>query len=506
MATAMSIEELEQRQNEIEGLLKQIDQEFAGQIIPEEERGTWNELCEERDANDALLDELRARMRTIEKFAANPDNLERGTEFNDLAFHTARPGAVRGDDIYDTSTIRADLFSSPEKMRDESVDRAQRAIETAVIPILDSKKASNVCDEARAKSHMERLIHHTREATPGETARHFLITGSPIYKRAFGKAMTSVMRGGHPHMSLSPDEQRALGLGALTGGQAVPFTLDPTVIPTSNSVVNPARALARVESITGSNTWNGISSGAITASRAAEIAVASDNSPTMAAPTVTVTKAQAFVPFSVEIQEDWAGMETEMAQLFQDAKDDEEGAAFVTGVGTTVFPQGFTVGTTNTSAAATGLTVTAANVYALEAALPPRFRPNASFVANRAIYNVIRGIDTAGGAALWLYISQGLVTQTPTPGNTGATLLGRGAWEASAMQATVVNATKIMVIGDFNYFLIVDRIGLHVELIPFLFGASQGNLPVGQRGIYAWWRNSSKVLSANAFVAMTGTT
>jgi HK97 family phage major capsid protein len=150
--------------------------------------------------------------------------------------------------------------------------------------------------------------------------------------------------------------------------------------------------------------------------------------------------------------------------------------------------------------------VTAANLYALEAALPPRFRPNESFVANRGIYNIVRGIDTAGGAALWLYISQGLVTQTPTPGNTGATLLGRGAWEASAMQATVVNATKIMVIGDFNYFLIVDRIGLHIELIPFLFGAAQGNLPTGQRGLYAWWRNTSKVLSASAFVAMTGTT
>jgi HK97 family phage major capsid protein len=103
-------------------------------------------------------------------------------------------------------------------------------------------------------------------------------------------------------------------------------------------------------------------------------------------------------------------------------------------------------------------------------------------------------------------MSQGLVTQSPTPGNTGATLLGRGAWEASGMQATVVNATKIAIVGDFNYFLIVDRIGMTVELIPFLFGAGQGNLPTGQRGLYAYWRNTSKVLSASAFVALTGTT
>jgi HK97 family phage major capsid protein len=501
MAVALTIEELEQRQTEIKADLKTLDAEYAGQILPEEERTKWNELNEEHDALDEQISELRARQERLVAIGSDPEHLERGA-----TFHTPRPAATRGDDIYDTSTIRADLFSSPEKMRDECVDRAIRAVDTAVIPILDSSKAARICDEARAKSHMERLIHHTHEVTPGETARHLLTTGSPLYRRAFGKAMTSVMRGGHPHMTLSPDEQRALSLGATTGGQAVPFTLDPTVIPTSNSVVNPARALGRVESIAGSNTWNGISSGAITATRIAEAGPATDNSPTMAAPTLTVTKAHAFVPFSVEIQEDWTNMEAEMAQLFQDAKDDDEGTQFVTGVGTTVFPAGFVTGATTTFAAATGLTVTAANVYGLEAALPPRFRPNASFVANRAIYNIIRGIDTAGGAALWLYISQGLVTQAPTPGNTGATLLGRGAWEASAMQATVVNATKIMVVGDFNYFLIVDRIGLHVELIPFLFGAGQGNLPTGQRGIYAWWRNSSKALSAAAFVAMTGTT
>jgi hypothetical protein len=47
---------------------------------------------------------------------------------------------------------------------------------------------------------------------------------------------------------------------------------------------------------------------------------------------------------------------------------------------------------------------------------------------------------------------------------------------------------------------------MNIQSIPFLFGASQGNLPTGQQGLYAWWRNTSKVLYANAFVAMTGTT
>jgi HK97 family phage major capsid protein len=490
---AVTIEELDARQTEIRGRLQEIDNEFAGQALPDDTRDEWNRLNEEFEANTKLREELRARIERVEALKDDEEHREQGA-----TFHTARPGATREEDIWDLSTVRA-MVSNPDEARDEYRDRALRAIEGMRFP----HERANRED---VQAHLERLLHTTQELIPGETARYILAAGSPLYKRAFSKIFPSIVAGMPNPSMLTTEEQRALSLTGASGGFAVPINLDPTVIPTSNSVVNPTRALARIETIAGSNTWNGVSSGAITASRVAEATAATDNAPTLAQPAATVTKAHAFVPFSVEIEGDWAGMETEMARLLQDAKDDEEGTAFVTGAGTGVNPQGFVTGTTATVAAATGLTVTAANLYALEAALPPRFRPNEQFVANRGIYNVVRGIDTAGGAALWLYISQGLVTQAPTPGNTGATLLGRGAWEASAMQATVVNATKIMVVGDFSYFLIVDRIGLHIEVIPHLFGAAQGNLPTGQRGIYAWWRNTSKVLSASAFVALTGTT
>jgi HK97 family phage major capsid protein len=490
-----SIAELESHREDVVNEIEAYETEYAGLPYPDDVKEPYARLRETNDEIKKRVAELRAREEYMRTQAGN----ERSVESTNDPFRYERDlrGTSKERDIYDMRSM-PNPFAEPEKARSEFRDRALRAIELANVPGLNNPRVRGKVTTEDIQTHLEYLIENTQETYPGEMARHLLVTGSPAYKRAFGKALAQ--------RPLNSEEQRALGLGATVGGQAVPFTLDPTVIPTSNSVVNPTRALARIETITGSNTWNGISSGAITASRVAEATVATDNSPTMAAPTLTVTKAHAFVPFSIEIEEDWGSIGAELAKLFQDAKDDEEGAAFVTGVGTTVNPQGFVTGTTNTSAATTGLTVTAADVYALEAALPPRFRPNESFVANRAIYNRVRGIDTAGGAALWLYISQGLVTQSPTPGNTGATLLGRGAWEASAMQATVVNATKIMVVGDFNYFLILDRIGLHIELIPTLFGASQGNIPVGQRAYYCWWRNSSKVLSASAFVAMTGTT
>jgi predicted phage gp36 major capsid-like protein len=39
---------------------------------------------------------------------------------------------------------------------------------------------------------------------------------------------------------------------------------------------------------------------------------------------------------------------------------------------------------------------------------------------------------------------------------------------------------------------------MSVELIPHLFHTSN-NRPSGQRGLYAVWRNGSKVLDPNAF-------
>jgi HK97 family phage major capsid protein len=467
----MSRDAIAERVTEIQSRMQELTAEFAGQQFSEEARGEWTSLGEERDTLSDLDKEL-----------------EVSGQFQIRAKTETR-------DIYDMAEIRTQS-SSPEQETRNLKDNAMRAIERAYIPQADGKTAVN---DGEARARAEHVLKTTIEyGQQGDVARRILATGSPTYSRAFGKSLAGV--------PLNAEETRAMSLTGSGGGFAVPFALDPTLIPTSNYVVNPTRALARVVTISGSNTWQGVTSPTVTASYVAEATEATDNAPTLVQPTATVNKAHSFVPFSIEISEDWEAIQGEMARMIQQGKDELEGVQFVTGAGTTVFPQGFVTGaTSNNVAASTGLTVTAANLYALEAALPPRFRPNESFVANRGIYNVLRAIDTAGGAALWLYVSQGLTTQAPTPGNTGATLLGRGAWEASAMQATVVNATKIMVVGDFSYFLIVDRIGMNVEVVPHIFGATS-RFPIGQRGLYAYWRNTSKVLSANAFATLTGTT
>ena len=56
----------------------------------------------------------------------------------------------------------------------------------------------------------------------------------------------------------------------------------------------------------------------------------------------------------------------------------------------------------------------------------------------------------------------------------------------------------MLTIGDFSHFLIVDRVGLNVEVIPHLFHTAN-NRPSGQRSLYAYWRNTSDVLAWQAF-------
>lgn len=480
---ALTIEEHAAELEEFRSRVQEIDREFAGQALPEDTRQEWNKLNEDIETKGQLIEELRAREERVKALSGSPQHLESGA-----TFHTSPSRAV--ENIWDVSAVRSMSRSVDEEVR-MLTDNAKRAVETMHFP---HEKA----ERERAQAHIERLMGKFSAETGDKQsfARHILATGSPAYRRAFGKAITGNLSG------LTQEESRAMALANASGGYAVPVTLDPTIIPTSNGVVNPWRQIARIEQITGSNTWNGVSAGAIVASRDLEFEEVSDDSPTLAQPTATVTKAQAFVPFSIEVGQDWPSMEAEMARLIQDAKDTEEATAFATGGGTGVNPQGVLTGATGTVAAGTAA-FAVANAYALLEALPPRFRPNAVFVANLAQYNRIRQLDTAGGANLWVQNLQGGIGNDAS-GNVGATFLGKPAYESSVMSSVLTAGAKIMIFGDFRYFLILDRIGMQVEVIPHLFGATNQR-PIGSRGLLAYWRNTSRVLSAAAFKVLVTT-
>jgi HK97 family phage major capsid protein len=478
-----SIDELLDYQKEVRERLTEINQEHAGLPLPDEARAEWDELTAEDKEIDARVKDLRARDAYIEGLSDSPANVERADE--PVVDRSSSNGRFPVRNVYDLYEYRKASRSMDEEAN-LLRQGALKIVERAVFPHPDAKREV-------AQEHIERLLNtidggdeEYSDGVRGALARRIVATGSPIYRRAFGKAFLQ--------QPLTSEEQRALSLTGASGGFAVPFTLDPTIIPTSNGSVNPWRVISRVIPITGDE-WRGVSSAGVTASYKAEASEAGDNSPTLAQPTVSTERADAFVPFSVEIGGDWTGLQAEIARLINDAKDDLEAVKFAVGTGTNE-PFGVLTGTTNTVNAAAGADAfTLANLYSLKSALPPRYRPRASFVADDAIYTRVRQFDTVGSPSMvW---ADSLQDERPPR------LLGKPAYEASGMPDDATTGNKFLLYGDFSRFVIVERVGMNIELIPHLFGANRR--PTGERGYFAWWRNGSKVVDANGFRALLGT-
>lgn len=481
----MTQEEREARVTEIIQRLAELNTQYLDRAMPDAERDEWRELQAEKKEQEAVIAELRERRSVVEEFGEK----EGAREVQ--PFQTSRPNATRGDDIWDLSTIRTSI-DSPESAVRELRDRGLRATEGFKFP--------DVCDADATRARIDRLIERSED---GKIAKHIIATGSPRYFRAFAKKITD--------RHLSPEEQRDLNITTPgDGGYAVPVTLDPTVILVSNWSVNPIRAISRVETITG-NTWQGLTSTGMSAAYAAESAETTDGSPAFLQPEINVERAQALAIFSRELEDDWSGLASELARMFADAKDDLEAEKFINGAGHgSQEPQGVIVGAT--TGAVTGNTTQAAgggfgleDLYAVQAALPPRFRPRATWVANQEIYQLIRrlGESASNNSTVLVDNLRGATSadQVPGPGNLGYTLLGKPAYESSAMDTfpstTITADLEVMIYGDFRHYVIVDRIGMSVELVPHMLGSNR--LPTGQRGLMAYWRNSAEVVAPNAF-------
>lgn len=499
----------EERQERIEALERWIaDQnaEFENDAFPAEVREQWDQNNAELDEHRRVMAELEARDSRVRRLVDRPENREAGVDYGaSRANGPTGPHLISRmseSDVYDLNAVRSNPFQ-PEQSRREMHDRARRAVDLAAFPhspIGTCLPGGKAADRAGRQEYVSALLE--RDGEDQAITRRILLTGSPTYRRAFAKTMSAQLRGSGG-VNLSQDEQRAMELvRAMTvgtgsaGGFAVPYMLDPTVIPTSNLSVNPFRAICRVDTIPG-NEWRGVTSAGVTAGYATEATEASDNSPTLAQPNLLMQRAQCFVPVSIELTQDWPELQTELANLIQDAKDDLEANKFTNGSGTNE-PTGLITGATTVVTTAGSGAFVVGDLYKLEQNVPPRFRPRAQMIANRATWNLVRQFDTAGGAGLWVYLPAGLDNQVPRGGNLGVQVLGYGANESSAMVSTLTHVSNIIVMGDPRYYIIVDRVGLDIEVIPHLFGATN-RFPTGQRGFFAYWRNNARVLDVNAF-------
>jgi HK97 family phage major capsid protein len=469
-----SVDDLNNYRSSLTADVESWEKEYKGLPFPDEIKPTYMRHNEVIDLIDRRVLELNKRHQRLAKIADRPENQE------------------RGDDAFSAPTVmkkrdRSDVYEINRALQPDEWNERARYIIDDFRPPLD-------LDRAEAQENLTDMLDDG-----GVVGQHITLHSSPTYRSAWLKVLRAGM-GGYPN--LNPPEQRALAeaqramsLAGAGGGFAVPVDLDPTLLNTSNGVVNPIRSIARVVRTT-VDTWRGVTSGAITASYATEATETTDNSPTLAQPEISTEKAQAFVPMSIEITMDWPTIRDELATLLADAKDTLEASKFATGTGTNE-PQGVVTGATNTVNATTGQAFDLEDVYRLRQALPPRYRPRATFLGDIAILDRVRQFETAAGGT-----GSGVVWVDSLQDDLPSRLFGKAVYEFSEMVDVTTTGSKFLLYGDFSRYVIVDRVGLTIDFIPHLFGANQR--PTGQRGIYAFWRNSAEVIDANAFRVLIG--
>ena len=349
----------------------------------------------------------------------------------------------------------------------------------------------------------DRLERAIRSDRSGADSAYVAAVAEPAYNEAFGKML---MHGAMAPMRFTPEEQEAvqavnravemraaLAVGSgPTGGFAVPFALDPTIMKTSSGVQNPIPELARSVTITGTNEWRGISTAGVTSNYGAEASEVNDDSPTLAQPTITAERWTSFVPFSIEVGQDWGSLQSDLAELMRDSKDTLDAQKMVTGTGidepSGILNIGGLNGLTTAQRVQTAsiATFTAADVYKLKQALPPRFQPNGAYAVAPAI------LDT-----IYRFVPAGSTSEAPLLTIDRTAIIGRPVRELSTLVATTTTGSRIAIYADWQAaYAVVTRLGMQVELVNHLFGVNRR--PTGERGLLAIGRTGAGVVNAAA--------
>jgi HK97 family phage major capsid protein len=272
------------------------------------------------------------------------------------------------------------------------------------------------------------------------------------------------------------------------GAFAIPLDLHPDIILTNAGSANPFRKLARTVLST-TNVAEFVTSAGSTANWVAEGAAVADTTPAIGQLAVTHYRESVWIYGSFEVLQD-TELGRQVPALIADAKDRLEVVAFTTGTGSA---QPFGVIAHGTSDASVGA-LTAAMVYGLHNALPPRFRvgDNAKpiWIANVAIMNALRQLPAFTGAVNAILVD---ATNDSIP-----EVLGADIYECSAMDAlNVTSGHKNLALLDMNSFIITNR---QPEMLIYepLFKDQATGRPSGQAGWFSWSRVGSDLTTATA--------
>lgn len=372
-----------------------------------------------------------------------------------------------------------------DESRDVSRMSAREARDVALKTL--ERKGDEIALNAESAAKVERLIRSNKADLRGDVvAKRLILTENDDYRSAWVKAVTETTPVFSPEEARALSEFRAASIGTDTaGGFGVPVLIDPTIILTSQGSLNPFRRISRVVSIT-TDEWKGVSSAGVSWSYDAEASAVSDDAPTLAQPNVVAHMARGFIPYSIEVGGDYPGFAAEMSLLLSEGYDDLQASAFATGSGSgqpfgiiTALDANTNVEVTPTTDGAFG----AVDINKVWGALPDRYKANATFVMNHDVGNEVSSFSTSGmGSFYTVDLSQGNAPQ----------LKGRPVEFASYFPdfTGTTGASNILVVGDFRNYVIVERLGMSVELVPHLFDVTN-NRPTGQRGWFAYARHGA---------------
>lgn len=362
---------------------------------------------------------------------------------------------------------------------------------------------------AGAGDQLDAMIRRSDEKFDGSyIARRLLITEADAYRSAFAKYVSAAGR----QIFLTAEENDAVAqLQALenepiyramnentttAGGFGVPVLIDASVILTSGAADAPILSVCRIEQIT-SNLWSGVSSAGMTWSYTTEGTEATDNSPTLAQPQVRIHTAKGFMPYSVEVAQDYPAFATEMGKIIDAGYNDLLATKTMTGSGTNE-PFGVFVALSNATSVVTPTTdgsFGGEDIFRAWNALPERFRSRSQWVMSVSVQSKIRQF-AASQAAVSAYFTIDLTGGVFRINDRPVVLTDY----APAFSGSVPGTTglaNILAVGDWSTsYAFVQRAGMSVETIPALLGSSN-RFPTGQRGLWAWARNGANIVATN---------
>jgi HK97 family phage major capsid protein len=451
-----SVEDLKNRTpDELEAMVKVLDAQIrALHLSDNDEIRTQTE--DEKKAFKLLLDIRNAAIDMIDEHRSIMEVFNR------------RPKSV--EVVY--KSLANDELDQRRLTNSEARDRALKLVEKEGKYNLDATQ-------------MTQLEKHVRNSA--DIARRTLVTENEQYRSAWMKLVSD------PQPFLSPEEIRAVEAwkeyrvaseGTTTaGGFGIPVFIDPSIILTAQGSGNPFLSICRQATVN-TNAWKGINSAGVSWSFDAEGAAVSDDAVgDMAQPTVTVFMARGFIPYSIEVGQDYPDFAGEMARLLAEGYDELLVDKFSRGSGSGE-PRGIlTALDANTNDEVVSTTDGAfgqEDIYKVWKALPQRFRRNASWMMSVDVNNKIRQFGTAN---VFHAFTQNL------PAEWADTLFGKAVYESPYFpdMTGTTGAENRLVVGDFSNYLIARRGGMSVELLPLIVDVTN-NRPTGQRGWFAYAR------------------